>query len=812
MPTFTISTNGKYQKSTSSAHGMDPQTFSDIEELRSIVKNDWTPAVFTNGHRHTDKFEFCQFLYADVDEGCSIAEFETIFSAYKFYILTSRNHQKVKPAKATKPESPAQDRFHVLFPLKDVCYDSTALADKLTELTKEYTFLDPSSKDAARFYFGFDNVEITFHDGPESMDIKDNSFIQIPLDEARESKEKIVLDSLVLAGRSGVFDDYSDWISVGTALKNEGYSVEDWLSISHSGVDESEMRVKWEGFKKTGTTGGTLVHYGRQANPGLLKKGTGLSHALSSVQSMPTTRKANTPTTDTVTPKTAIRQNDGDKIAQRFSNDQFGTRDRVAYYHGEDLRYISDREGWVVWAGNHWKVSDNGVVRNLVSRTIEQIVDREGSFYPKGRTGKGATPEEEALAKAYKEFFQYVKASRTHNHTEGTEKLLRDSHDKGLVTLENQYDKDPMLFNVMNGTVSLEDGKLYKHDRNDLCSKMGNVHFDSEAQAPKFKKMMSDIMLGREGMIDWLQQYFGYCLTGLPPDRVMAIFWGSGSNGKSSIINIASHILGSYASSARVETFIQSDSMDKIGQDIVQLRGARMIVIQETSAGQRLDTQKIKAFTGKDAIKGRYNYSKKDIEFVNTGKIILSTNHKPVIAGNDAAMWDRTNNVAFERIFSKDEKVMGLPEQIMEEESSGVLNWMIEGCLKLKNNGWKFPHVDEIAAATEEYRKEEDKMGQFIEEYCTFSGNDSITVAPTVLNKDLYSKYRDWCDEDGIKATSHVRFAKELTQGRPWITKSRITEGSVYIGIRLRRELEQFTSYKTVLEERAKEVDEDIPF
>jgi len=809
FPTYTLSTNGLYHEAKRSSSGFKTVNFGSIAELESIVKKDWSPCIFEGGTRKKDNFEFSSFLYADVDEGCSIEKFGEIFNEYEYFILTSRNHQKAKPATSTKMESPAQDRYHVLFPLIAPCYDVSELESKLAFLTSNWGFFDSSVKDGARFFFGNDSVQVSYNSGEKHFDILDNSYINMPFEPMKESKDKVILDSLKYAGQQGVLDAYSDWLAVGTALKNEGYSFEDWVYISKDCVDQREMQFKWDSFKKSGTSAGTLVHYGRQANPALLKKGASINHTLAnSVYDRTPSAIATKDAREQVIGQINSQISGSSKIAQEFALTQFGTRDRTVYYHGEDIRYVTDRADWMVWSGSHWKSSDGNKVFSMISQTIEKVEARESMFYPYCKAGKNDPPEMQQAAEKYKNFKSYITSSQTNSHVEGTEKLMRNVTE--IVTHETQYDNDPMIFNCENGIVDLNTGELLAHDPDLLCSKIGGVKYDKEAKASEFKNMLLDIMCGKQNLVDWLQEYFGYMLTGLPPDRVFAIFWGSGANGKSSLINITSHVLGSYSVVARPETFLQSDNIDKVGQDLVILRGARGIIMQETSEGQKLDAQRIKAFTGKDAIKGRYNFAKQEITFINTGKIILSTNHKPRVNGDDEAMWDRINLIAFLRVFSDAERDVDLPNRIIKNESSGVLNWMIEGCLRLKARGWKFLPTEEIDAAGEEYRKEEDKMSQFVEENCTFAGKEWLGAVPEVEAKLIYTKYKEWADEVGIKPVAQVRFFKELSQGKEWIKKYRTNSALFYTGIRLRGENEEFVSRKEVVSK--KDDESEVPF
>lgn len=803
---YAISTNGKYQDKTGSAKGMKMVSFSSVEELRRIAQKDWSPCLFENGNRNKESFESSSFLYADVDEGCSIEKFGEVFSGVEYFILTSRNHQKTKPGTKSKPESPAQDRYHVIFPLEHVCFDSAELDRGLAQLTDKYDFLDRSVKDSARFFFGFDGVEVFHHAGENRLACADQSYLELPTEPLREAKEKQILDSLKSAGVSGLLNEYADWIAIGTALKNEGYTFDNWVEISNPDVDVAEMQRKWDGFAKHGTTNGTLVHFARMANPGLLLKGERLESAVLN-RPKPVTTERDVPVLPQ-TPFPAIKSYSG-TVHQQFDCDQFGNVARVMYYHGADYRYVQDHKSWVEWTGTNWRHSEDGEggnIKRVIKEVIAQIKTRESHFYPAGDT-KGSDEEKKA-AEAFKKFHAFVVNCKNAHHVEGVEKLLRN--ESAMATTEKDYDANPMRFNCKNGTIDLNNGALLPHDREDLCTKIGTVEYKPGVGCPSFEKMLLDVMCGRQDLVNFLQEYFGYMLTGLPPDRIMVIFWGSGANGKSSVVNIIKEVMGDYLTTARTETFTQSDKIDKIGQDTVLLKSARGIIMQETTEGQRLDVQKIKGFTGKDTIKGRFNFSRSDIEFVNTGKLILATNHKPTIKGDDDAAWDRVCLVPFERVFKDSERDTGLPDRIINEELSGVLNWMLAGLERLRNRKFKFIKPSDVSKATNEYRREEDKMGQFIEEYCTYAGESWVGATPEVDAKTIYGKYKEWAEESGLKPVAQVRFLKELSQGRPWIQKFRNAKGMVYTGIRLRKEDEEFISKEEA--HQRQETEQDTPF
>lgn len=256
-------------------------SFENIEQLKVIASHDWMPSV-VDKRRSNDAFIFSTFIYGDVDnEGenqCSIEEFKKIFADKKFFITTSRNHQKEK-VKNNGKISPPTDRYHVLFPLSEVIYDGDQLDELLNQLVKDYPFFDASAKGRCRFFYGNKDVEIIYNPGkdweiaPQEIIVPEYNPEYEGEKFTEESSMEKILDGLKLAYDTGAFNDYHDWIRCGQALKFCGCSIESFQSITDP-VAHKNMEAKWKSFTATHLGKGTLVHYARLGNPDLLKPGS----------------------------------------------------------------------------------------------------------------------------------------------------------------------------------------------------------------------------------------------------------------------------------------------------------------------------------------------------------------------------------------------------------------------------------------------------------------------------------------------------------------------------------------------------------
>jgi putative DNA primase/helicase len=61
-----------------------------------------------------------------------------------------------------------------------------------------------------------------------------------------------------------------------------------------------------------------------------------------------------------------------------------------------------------------------------------------------------------------------------------------------------------------------------------------------------FFQFLNKIFNGDQDLIDYLQKFFGYILTGLTTEHAMLFFHGAGANGKSVLVSTIAGILGEY--------------------------------------------------------------------------------------------------------------------------------------------------------------------------------------------------------------------------------------------------------------------------
>jgi putative DNA primase/helicase len=341
--------------------------------------------------------------------------------------------------------------------------------------------------------------------------------------------------------------------------------------------------------------------------------------------------------------------------------------------------------------------------------------------------------------------------------------------------LPDKLDANPWLLNCINGTLDLRIGTLKEHCREDYITKLCSVPYDANATCPTWEKFINEIMPLPE-LAEYLQRFLGYCLTGQVNEQYIWIFWGGGSNGKSTLLTIILEMFGlDYAMKAPID-FLMAKKGSEHPTGKADIFGKRLIACVETGEGKRLDEVFVKELSGGDKIRAR-RMKENYWEFSPTHKVILCTNHKPAIKGTDHAMWRRVRLVPF-TVTIADDKADKLLLDKLRLELPGILAWAVRGCLKWQTSGLGAP--DAVKAATAEYRSEQDVLSAFIEECCLEHAEAKCMLST------LYASFSTWTKANGEAFDQPISLRGFAASLRAKNFKSHVADGTVFKGLDLR--------------------------
>lgn len=432
-----------------------------------------------------------------------------------------------------------------------------------------------------------------------------------------------------------------------------------------------------------------------------------------------------------------------------------GNAQRMIRLFGKDVRH-SGALGFLVWDGACWQKDESGIVVRMAQQTALSIY------------AEAQQEEDEDVRKALLKHARHSEnLSGIHNMT-----TLLGSQE-GVTTRMDQFDSNDWLLNAENGIVDLTTGALLSHNRSELMTKKTPAAYNPNATCPTWLTFLDRIFAGDAEMIGYIQRMMGYCLTGSIRAQVMFIAYGSGANGKSVFVNILDSLLGSYATTADPSTFIVQEK-DKIRSDLARLAGARFVSTVELDEGRRLSESLIKRVTGDDVIVARF-LQQNEFSFTPKFKLLMATNHAPVIRNNDYAIWRRIRLIPFDVTIPPEERDEGLTDKL-KLELPGILAWAVQGCLAWQKDGLKEPQ--KVLVATETYRSNMDLIGQFMEDYII---KGAAMTAPCA---DVYKAYTSFCEDGGERPMSQRAFGIKMSE-RGFVNRDRIRGAWHYLGMGL---------------------------
>jgi putative DNA primase/helicase len=311
-----------------------------------------------------------------------------------------------------------------------------------------------------------------------------------------------------------------------------------------------------------------------------------------------------------------------------------------------------------------------------------------------------------------------------------------------------------------------------------------------DSPCPGWEAFIQDIMDGNRRMAEYLCRLFGYGVTGLIIENIFVILFGHGRNGKSLLIETLQKVLGPLAGPIPAEMLLdQGRVRNSAGPspDIISLRGRRLVFASETEQNHRFASSKVKWLSGGDSLTGRAPHDRDVSTFTPTHLLCLASNFKPKANSEDRPFWLRMHLIEFNLSFvahpsaPNERPVDRTLGERLAAEASGILAWLVRGCLLWQLEGLNPPA--EVLAATAEYRRAEDDLADFLEEKCIICADSFVTA------KSLYGAFKDWyTDNVSNKPPSQKRFGDAMSR-RFGKDKNGAGGTNRYLGLELRSSL-----------------------
>jgi putative DNA primase/helicase len=320
-----------------------------------------------------------------------------------------------------------------------------------------------------------------------------------------------------------------------------------------------------------------------------------------------------------------------------------------------------------------------------------------------------------------------------------------------LPTPEQPHDK--VFINLKNGTfeISSEKQELRQPNREDFITYQLPFDYDQNAQAPLFKKYLDKVVPDLE-LQKILAEYLGYLFIRpsiLKLEKTL-LLKGTGANGKSVFFEIVFALLGG-------ENNVSNYSLQSLTTDKNYCRAmlANKLLNYASEINGKLEASVFKQLVSGEPVEARLIYGK-PFTLRNYAKLIFNCNELPKEVEQTNAFFRRFLIVPFDVVIPEEEQDKELSKKIIDSELSGVLNWVLEGLNRLLTQK-NFTESQLVKDQLSEYQKQSDSVQMFLEE----EGFEK-SIGDICLLKKLYTKYQEYCDENGCRVCSKKTFAERL--------------------------------------------------
>jgi putative DNA primase/helicase len=282
------------------------------------------------------------------------------------------------------------------------------------------------------------------------------------------------------------------------------------------------------------------------------------------------------------------------------------------------------------------------------------------------------------------------------------------------------------------------------HDPGDLITKLAPVDYDPAAARPAFDTFLAEVQPQAENR-RFLAQWHGLSATGETSEQKLAVYWGKGRNGKSTLIDALAHVLGDYSETVPIETFLAEGKGRNAGAatpDLAILPGVRFLRTSEPDRGAKLAEALIKLVTGGEPILARH-LNRDYFRFYPQFKLTISGNYRPEIRGSDEGIWRRVQLVPWTVTIAKEKIDPDLGSKL-QGEASGILNWLLDGLCDWLDNRLTVPA--DVTEATDSYRAESDPLGRFLA-VCTERA-EGLRVQSSVLHRLFLAWAKANCERE----------------------------------------------------------------
>lgn len=311
---------------------------------------------------------------------------------------------------------------------------------------------------------------------------------------------------------------------------------------------------------------------------------------------------------------------------------------------------------------------------------------------------------------------------------------------------------EPYIINLINGRLNLITHELIPHSEDDLEFQQVPVIYNPYAKSDVLDDLLNTMFCHNQEVIRLFEEIVGDCLIKENKYQKAFIFYGEGSNGKSTIFYLIRQFLGCNNVSAL--------ELDKLGGRF----STSELEFKLANIGDDLnysdishDNGTIKKLISGDEVQVERKYGD-PYSFHSYATQIFATNEIPHSRDKSNGMMRRLCFIpCLAKFGATIKRDVNIKSKLKDKDvMSALLNRALNGIARLLENG-EFTQPQCVIDAKDKYMVENSSVLTWVDEECY--EQDHFLDKPT---KDIYIEYLDWCRINSLKQVSKIVFNREI--------------------------------------------------
>ena len=326
------------------------------------------------------------------------------------------------------------------------------------------------------------------------------------------------------------------------------------------------------------------------------------------------------------------------------------------------------------------------------------------------------------------------------------------------------FDQDPHLVGTPEGVFDLRTCTARKGRRTEyVAQRLGVVPTSGEHLV--FDHFLNHHFGDDKDLHAYVRCLLASFLGGVRVD-IIAFFQGAGGSGKSTLVALLRHMLGSYHSKVPAGAFATGGGIHKPGHPhwLCDLRFVNVASGPEIKSSQTLDDSLLNDLTGNEEVTA-YRMRSATETWTSNVKVLIYGNELPRVAAH-SGIKRRMRRIPIDRLPVEDDP--HLADKLRAE--APAIAWSLAKLYAERLDSPKFmpPTPDAIQDASAEFLAGADEKRRFMADCLDITGDNDHFVS----SKDIQAEYERWCEGEGIKKPGTItRSLRNLTADlacKPW--------------------------------------------